>query len=244
MLVLAAAAGAGALWWQQSRPQRALDTALDPDAEVALHVAGHEAQTRGHGLGSVHVLYGLVQDETITTALRHAGHDPDALEDRVLDAISMMGISHEILGEPDHVYGAAAHAAYVHGRKISVRDLWANLAGSKADGILEDAGISHVAILFKLCHGSEPAIDGGSTADVHVVLRNDDYTTREFVCDVLERIFAFEPDDANVRMMETHNTGRAVIGRFTPAEARAKIQEVRGLAREHGFPLWIGVEPI
>ena len=244
LLVLAAAAGAGALWWHQARPPRALATAFEPEAEVALHVAGHEAQTRGHGLDSLHLLYGLVQDETITTALREGGYDPDALEDRVLAAMATMGPTHGILDEPDHVYGAAVHAAYAHGRKVSVRDLWANLADSKAAEILDAAGISHVAILFALCHGSEPGIDGGSTADVYVVLRNDDYTTREFVCDVLEGVFAFTVDDANIRMMETHNTGRAVIGRFTPAEARAKIQAVRDLAREHGFPLWIGVEPI
>jgi ATP-dependent Clp protease adaptor protein ClpS len=243
LLVLAAAAGASALWWHQSRPQRALDTAFEPEAEVALHVAGHEAKTRGHGLGSLHLLYGLLQDETITNALREAEYDPDALEDRVLAAIAAVRPSDEIIDEPEHVYGAA-HAAHAHDRKVSVRDLWAHLGGSKAGQVLDAAGISHVKMLFQLCHGHEPAIDLGSPADVYIVLRNDDYTTREFVCDVLERVFAYSADDANIRMMETHTTGRAVIGRFTRAEARAKLQEVRDLARDHGFPLWIGAEPI
>ena len=45
-------------------------------------------------------------------------------------------------------------------------------------------------------------------------------------------------------MMQTHTEGRAIVGRYRPAEARAKIEEARGRARAGGFPLWIGVEPI
>jgi ATP-dependent Clp protease adaptor protein ClpS len=244
LLALAAAAGAGALWWHQARPRRALASAFEGDADVALHVAGHEARSRGQAIASVHLLYGLVQDEVITTALRDAGHDPDALEDRTLAALSTIKSADELTEEIDYVYGRALHSAYSHGRKVSCRDLWAYLAGSDAGALIDAAGIDHVAILFRLCHGAEPAIEAPPGADVHVVLRNDDYTTRDFVIDVLERVFTFNAGDANARMMQTHTEGRAVIGRFTPAEARAKIQEVRDLAREHGFPLWIGIEPI
>jgi ATP-dependent Clp protease adapter protein ClpS len=45
-------------------------------------------------------------------------------------------------------------------------------------------------------------------------------------------------------MMQTHTEGRAVIGRFRPDDARAKIEDVRARARASGFPLWIGHEPI
>jgi ATP-dependent Clp protease adaptor protein ClpS len=244
LLALAAAAGAGALWWTQSRPRRALESMFEPDADVALHVAGHEARSRGQAIASVHLLYGLVQDETITAALRDAGHDPEALEDRTLAALAEIA-AHELtlVDEIEHVYGRAVHAAYAHGRKVSCRDLWAYLAGSRASGLVATAGISHVAILFRLCHGTEPAVELTTNADVHVVLRNDDYTTRDFVCEILERVFTFNAADANARMMQTHTSGRAVIGRFSPTEARAKIQEVRDLAREQGYPLWIGVEP-
>jgi ATP-dependent Clp protease adaptor protein ClpS len=76
------------------------------------------------------------------------------------------------------------------------------------------------------------------------VLRNDHYTTREFVCDVLERVFALPPAEATTRMLTTHEHGRAVIGRYSVPDARAKIEETRQLARARGFPLWIGVEPI
>ena len=74
-------------------------------------------------------------------------------------------------------------------------------------------------------------------------MRNDHYTTQEFVCGVLRDVFALPEADASAIMMTTHTTGRAVIGRFPAAAARTKIGEVRARARAHAFPLWIGVEP-
>jgi len=247
LLALAAAASAGALWWHQSRPARvraALESAFDGDAEVALHVAGHEARTRAQSISSIHMLYGLVQDETITSKLGEAGHDPGALEDRALAALDALPASNELTEEVDYVYGRAVYSANAAGRKATCVDLWAYLAGSQAAALIEASGISHVAILFRLVHGmTDPDIDvlGG---DVHVVLRNDDYTTRDFVCEILESVFTFNVTDAETRMMQTHTTGRAVVGRFAAPEARAKIGQVRDLARARGFPLWIGIEPI
>ena len=79
---------------------------------------------------------------------------------------------------------------------------------------------------------------------MHVVLRNDDYTTQQFVCHVLEEVFQLSADEANTRMMQTHTDGRAVVGRYRPDDARTKIETVRARARTSGFPLWIGIEPI
>jgi ATP-dependent Clp protease adapter protein ClpS len=252
LLALAAAASAGALWWHQARPvrRRALASAFEPDADVALHVAAHEARGRDQAIGSLHLLYGLLQDETITQTLRDAGHDPDALEDRALAALDAVGgVVADVRGDDDdddeveRVYGRALHNAYSAGRKVTCRDLWAYLAGSPADAVLVAAGIRHVDVLFRMCHGAEPAVDAAA-GDVHVVLRNDDYTTCEFVAEALARCFALAPDAAHGRMMQTHTDGRAVIGRYAAADARAKIRELRALARARGFPLWIGIEPI
>jgi ATP-dependent Clp protease adaptor protein ClpS len=99
--------------------------------------------------------------------------------------------------------------------------------------------------LHRLRHtcGEQP-LDDTLAGDVRVVLRNDDYTTREFVCEILRQVFTFNEADAETRMMQTHNEGRAVVGRFSAAEARVKIREVRERAKRHGFPLWIAIEPI
>ena len=64
-------AGLGAYWWRHLRPQprdrtRAL---FESDAEVALHVATHEASSRRQELSSLHVLYGVLQDEAVTAAI-------------------------------------------------------------------------------------------------------------------------------------------------------------------------------
>lgn len=238
------AAGMGALWWRHLRHHyqprtHALGTVFDADAEVVLHVAAHEARSRGGDLTSVHVLYGLLQDERITAAMREAGVDPDALEDRVLRALDAA------TGEDAHdVYGrAAAHANHAE-RRATTTDLWAYLRGTAAAQLLDNSVLARV--LFQLCHGSEPELPATilGSADVHAVLRNDDYTTQDFVCMILEEVFDLDKAAAQSRMLQTHTQGRAVIGRFRPDDARVRIEAVRARARALGFPLWIGVEPV
>jgi ATP-dependent Clp protease adaptor protein ClpS len=240
------AAGMGALWWRHLRAHRrtahALGSVFDADAEVVLHVAAHEARTRGEPMSSLHVLYGLLQDEQIADAVRETGGDPSTLEDKVLAELDKK-IEH---AEDDvhRVYGyAAGHASHA-GRRATARDLWAYLRDSDAVEVLDAKEATVATVLFRLCHGSEPAARADGIADVHVVLRNDDYTTQQFVCEILEKVFELSADAAAARMMQTHSEGRAIIGRFRPDDARAKIEEVRVRAKSAGFPLWIGFEPI
>src|ERR1043166_2847852 len=76
-------AGFGAYWWRHLRPRPHDQTSelFEPDAEGALHVAVHEAASRQHRLSSLHVLYGLLQDDSVIAAITTAGGDADALED-------------------------------------------------------------------------------------------------------------------------------------------------------------------
>jgi ATP-dependent Clp protease adaptor protein ClpS len=238
-------AGFGAYWWRHLRP-RAHDHTRElflPDAEVALHVAVHEATTRRQELSSLHVLYGLLQDEAVTAAIATAGGDPDALEDRVLASLAAPGRT----DDEDHGGHLAGHAAMVArhgGRRASCTDLWAALAGSRAAQLIDDAKLDRGATLFALFHGGRPPdIALPDARDVLIVLRNDHYTTQQFVCTVLREVFAVPDARAHEIMLATHTTGRAVVGRFTAAAAREKIAEARALAGTHAFPLWIGVEP-
>jgi ATP-dependent Clp protease adaptor protein ClpS len=250
-LLVLAGAGLGA-WWMhryQRAPERLRLSGrgrYDTDAEVALHVALHEGRSRGHEwLSSLHVLYGLLQDEQVATAIQRAGADPSALEDRVLAALDAHRVTPDTAREAGWILAYAVAASEDTGRNASCTDLWAAVSrsASEAAGLLDASGVSRVGVLFLLFHGEEPEIAEGLAGDVHVVLRNDHYTTREFVCDVLERVFALPPSEATTRMQTTHDQGRAVIGRYSAGEARQKIQETRALARARGFPLWIGVEP-
>jgi ATP-dependent Clp protease adapter protein ClpS len=247
IVIALVAGGMGVMWWRHLRragtaATRALGTVFDGDAEVVLHVAAHEARSRGTPLSSVHVLYGLLQDETITSALRECGRDPEALEDRVLTALGDPSRSPLTDEDAHRVYGyAAGHASHAN-RRATPRDLWAYLRGSNAATLVEPADLA--TVLFRLCHGGEPPANAEGIADVHVVLRNDDYTTQAFVTHILEDVFGLSTEQANVRMMQTHTEGRSVIGRFKPDDARAKIESVRTRAKASGFPLWIGFEPI
>jgi len=140
--------------------------------------------------------------------------------------------------------GRAAAIARHGGRRASCTDLWAFLGQSPAARLVDAEKLDRGAILFALFHGGrQPDVTLTDDRDVFVVLRNDHYTTQEFVCRILRDVFALPEADASAIMMTTHTTGRAVVGRFTASAARSKIGEVRALAHAQAFPLWIGVEP-
>ena len=76
----------------------------------------------------------------------------------------------------------------------------------------------------------------------HVILLNDDYTTMEFVVQVLESVFDKGPAEAYRIMMEVHTRGRGVCGAYTYEVAETKVATVHDLARAEGFPLQAGIE--
>jgi ATP-dependent Clp protease adaptor protein ClpS len=70
-----------------------------------------------------------------------------------------------------------------------------------------------------------------------VVLLNDDYTTMEFVVQILEGVFQKSPAEAYQVMMQVHVNGRGVAGVYPWELAETKAETVISLAREAGFPL-------
>lgn len=76
-----------------------------------------------------------------------------------------------------------------------------------------------------------------------VLLLNDDYTTMEFVVEVLENIFNKAPAEAYRIMMAVHIQGKGLCGVYPYDIAETKVQTVIDLAREHGFPLKATMEP-
>ena len=75
-----------------------------------------------------------------------------------------------------------------------------------------------------------------------VVFYNDDYTTMEFVVDVLMSIFNKSHDDAQMLMETVHNQGCAVIGTYTYDIAVSRTNLTRSIAKKNGFPLRVEVE--
>ena len=77
-----------------------------------------------------------------------------------------------------------------------------------------------------------------------VVLFNDDYTTMEFVIEVLQRFFAMELEHAFQIMLKVHNEGSAVCGVYSLDIAETKVAQVSAFAQQHGHPLRCGTEGI
>ena len=76
-----------------------------------------------------------------------------------------------------------------------------------------------------------------------VFLLNDDYTTMDFVIEVLETIFHKQPAEAFRIMMMVHTQGKGLCGVYTHEVAETKVDTVIERAREHGFPLRAAMEP-
>ena len=70
-----------------------------------------------------------------------------------------------------------------------------------------------------------------------VFLLNDDYSTMDFVIDVLVKVFRKNVDESATIMLNIHNNGREVCGIYTHEIAATKVGQVKTLAREKGFPL-------
>ena len=70
-----------------------------------------------------------------------------------------------------------------------------------------------------------------------VLLLNDDYTSMDFVVDILMDIFKHPLDNAINLMLTIHKEGKAVCGVYTYELAETKIEEVRKRARENDYPL-------
>jgi ATP-dependent Clp protease adaptor protein ClpS len=76
-----------------------------------------------------------------------------------------------------------------------------------------------------------------------VLLHNDDYTTREFVVEVLKTVFHRPEPEAVQIMLHVHNNGVGVAGVYTYEVAEMKVGMVETLARQREFPLMLSIEP-
>ena len=76
-----------------------------------------------------------------------------------------------------------------------------------------------------------------------VILLNDDYTTMDFVIEILETVFNKAPAEAYRIMMAVHTQGQGLCGVYPFEVAETKVATVVDLARGQGFPLRATMEP-
>jgi ATP-dependent Clp protease adaptor protein ClpS len=73
-------------------------------------------------------------------------------------------------------------------------------------------------------------------------MHNDDYTTMEFVLDVLRDVFRKPETEAEKIMLTIHFQGVGYCGTYPFAIAETKANQVRLRARKSGFPLRCSLE--
>ncbi len=77
-----------------------------------------------------------------------------------------------------------------------------------------------------------------------VILYNDDYTSMEFVVEILIAIFSKPAAEATKIMLDVHKKGTGVCGVYTYDIAITKVNQVHRQARINEFPLRCGYEEI
>ncbi|MBN1464931.1 ATP-dependent Clp protease adapter ClpS [candidate division KSB1 bacterium] len=75
-----------------------------------------------------------------------------------------------------------------------------------------------------------------------VLLHNDNYTTMEFVVQVLETIFYKSLPEATRIMLNVHQQGVGICGVYPYDVAETKVAQVHWLAKQNQFPLRSSLE--
>ena len=75
-----------------------------------------------------------------------------------------------------------------------------------------------------------------------VLLHNDDYTTMDFVIEILVNVFHKPAAEATRIMLDVHKKSRGLCGIYTYDIASTKVAQVHHLARRREFPLKCSLE--
>ena len=70
-----------------------------------------------------------------------------------------------------------------------------------------------------------------------VFILNDDYTSMDFVVDILMSVFHKSYEQAESIMLEVHKKDRGLCGVYTHEIAETKVMQVIKKAKDSGFPL-------
>lgn len=75
-----------------------------------------------------------------------------------------------------------------------------------------------------------------------VLLHNDDYTSMDFVVEILISIFHKTHAQAEQIMLQIHEKDKAICGVYSFEIAQTKAQQVKQRAKENEFPLLATIE--
>lgn len=86
------------------------------------------------------------------------------------------------------------------------------------------------------------AEDTGDKANV--IIHNDDVTPFDFVIAVLSAVFHLVGQRAYAITLRAHVTGAAYVTTLPLEEAKYRVGQAHGLARQAGYPLTFTIEPV
>ncbi len=89
---------------------------------------------------------------------------------------------------------------------------------------------------------SESRVDLEEPELYRVIMWNDDYTTMDFVVEVLNEIFHKSYEEAVEIMLAIHEKGKGVCGVYTYEIAETKVHQTLKRARANEFPLRVTME--
>ena len=75
-----------------------------------------------------------------------------------------------------------------------------------------------------------------------VIMHNDDFTTMEFVVEILVDIFHKDEMEARRLMLLVHEEGQAAVGTYPYDIAVSKVQSAATKAKVEGFPFRMTIE--
>lgn len=114
---------------------------------------------------------------------------------------------------------------------------------------LQRHGVTRLAVTSVIAHGSAGTdaitrlqVRVDDAASMAIVLENDDFTPMEFVVEVLQECLGLTPESAVRVMLQVHNEGRAIAGRFPVEVAAEKAERLRAAASQAGHPFRCIVE--
>jgi len=77
-----------------------------------------------------------------------------------------------------------------------------------------------------------------------VMLLNDDYTTFDFVIEILKSVFHKSEEEAINLTLKVDREGSAAVGVYPYEIAQVKIEKTHTLARQAGYPLRAVMEEV
>jgi ATP-dependent Clp protease adaptor protein ClpS len=89
----------------------------------------------------------------------------------------------------------------------------------------------------------QPRLDLKPPSLYNIIYVNDATTTMEFVVETLKIVFGYDEARAMELTQIVHDQGSAVVATMPYEIAEQKGVEVTMLARSHGFPLQVRLEP-